>query len=214
MRTAEEHARAAREAREQAGQSSSSHSQDEREEKIPDGFSPLDYLKEGIHEEDILIGDGFLERHSTLIMIAQSGVGKSSAATQTCCCWACGQGGMSAFDLNPFNGCPLRIVMIQSEDSRNDLYRQSLIVDGLSFSKADRELISDNFRIFTVRGKIGVKAIGSIRAILDKTNGCDILVLNPMSAYGEGDLSRTEDCVTFLYALWSPVLDDYGCGSW
>jgi len=214
MRTAEEHARAAREAREQAGQSSSSHSQDEREEKIPDGFSPLDYLKEGIHEEDILIGDGFLERHSTLIMIAQSGVGKSSAATQTCCCWACGQGGMSAFDLNPFNGCPLRIVMIQSEDSRNDLYRQSLIVDGLSFSKADRELISDNFRIFTVRGKIGVKAIGSIRAILDKTNGCDILVLNPMSAYGEGDLSRTEDCVTFLYALWSPVLDDYDCGSW
>lgn len=210
MKTAQEHEQAAREAREQAEQSNS---QEAKEEKIPDGFSPLDYLKEGIHEEDILIGDGFLERRSTLITIAQSGVGKSSATTQTCCCWACGQGGTKAFDLNPFNS-PLRIVMIQNEDSRNDLYRQSLIVDGLSFSKADKELISRNFRIFTVRGKIGVHAIASIKRILDKTNGCDILVLNPMSAYAEGDLSRTEDCVTFLYALWSPVLDDYDCGGW
>jgi hypothetical protein len=86
--------------------------------------------------------------------------------------------------------------------------------DGLSFSKAAKELISRNFKIFTLRGKIGFKAIGSIKAILDKTNGCDVLVLNPMSAYAEGDLSRTEDCVTFLYALWSPVLDDYDCGGW
>jgi len=210
MRTAEEHAQAAREAREQAGQQNNSHPQ---EESIPDGFSPIDYLNAGIHEEDILIGDGFLERRSTLITIAQSGVGKSSAATQTCCCWACGQGGTRAFDLNPFNG-PLRIVMIQNEDSRNDLHRQSLIVDGLNFDKADRALIADNFKIFTVRGKIGNNAIGSVRAILDKTSGCDILVLNPMSAYAEGDLSRTEDCVMFLYALWSPVLDDYDCGGW
>jgi hypothetical protein len=213
MRTAQEHEQAAREAREQAGQPNSSQQQKENEERIPDGFSPIDYLTAGIHEEDILIGDGFLERHSTLITIAQSGVGKSSAATQTCCCWACGQGGTRAFDLNPFNG-PLRIVMIQSEDSRNDLHRQSLIVEGLNFDKTARALISCNFKIFTVRGKIGINAIGSIRAILDKTNGCDILVLNPMSAYAEGDLSRTEDCVTFLYALWSPILDDYNCGGW
>jgi hypothetical protein len=211
MRTAQEHEQAAREAREQAGNSNSSHQK--AQEVIPDGFSPIDYLAAGIHEEDILIGDGFLERHSTLITIAQSGVGKSSAAAQTCCCWACGQGGMKAFDLNPIGG-PLRIVMIQSEDSRNDLHRQSLIVDGLNFDKTARGLIADNFKIFTLRGKIGGKAIGSIRAILDKTGGCDVLVLNPMSAYAEGDLSRTEDCVEFLYALWSPVLDDYNCAGW
>jgi AAA domain len=212
MKTAQELEQAARDAREKASHPSD-FSQDEQE-RTPEGFSPLDYLREGIHEEDILIGDGFLERRSTLITIAQSGIGKSSAATQTCCCWACGQGGVKAFDLSPFNDAPLRVVMIQSEDSRNDLYRQSLIIGGLSFSTEAKDLISHNFKIFTLRGKIGFKAIESVRAILDTTDGCDILVLNPMSAYAEGDLSRTEDCVMFLYALWSAVLDDYDCGGW
>jgi hypothetical protein len=218
MMNSDEQKRAAQEAREKAEREARAQArnadQDQTKEKIPDGFSPIDYLKEGLHEEDILIGNGFLERRSTLITIAQSGVGKSSAAAQTCCCWACGQGGTNAFDLDAFNDRPLRVVMIQNEDSRNDLYRQSLIVEGLSFSKNAKELISRNFRIFTVRGKIGYEAIGSIRKILDKTNGCDILVLNPMSAYAQGDLSRTEDCVRFLYTQWSPVLDDYDCGGW
>jgi hypothetical protein len=212
MRTADEHKAAAQEARKRtASAAGNKNSQTPTEENLPEGFSPVDYLAQGLHPEDLLLGEGFLERRSTLLTIAQSGVGKSSAAMQSCCCWATGR---TAFDLDPFNGKRLRIVMIQNEDSRNDLHRQSLIVEALNIDAKAKDLLHQNFRIFTVRGKIGIAAIGTIKAILDKQDGCDLLVLNPMSAYAAGDLAKTEDCVDFLYTLWSPLLDDYNCGGW
>jgi hypothetical protein len=173
--------------------------------------SPLSYLQAGIHHEDILLGEGFLERGAALLLIAQSGVGKSVVAMQAGSCWAISQ---TAFDLQPYQNKNLRIVMIQNEDSRNDLYRQSLMLDALSFSTEKRNLLDENFRIFTVRGKLGLQAIGAIRSILDKRSATDLLVLNPMSAYAQGDLANTEDCVEFLYGQLSPLLDDYNCAGW
>jgi hypothetical protein len=174
------------------------------------GGSPLDYLDRGLHDEDILVGDGWLERGGAFILVAQSGVGKSLAILQTCCCWACGKGGPYAFFLEPCR--PLRIVIIQNEDSRNDLYRQSLVLNALELSNEQTELVRTNLWIETLRGKLGKDAITFIRRILDLRSGCDLVVLNPLSAYVEGDLTRTEDAVEFLYGQFSPLLDDYQCG--
>jgi hypothetical protein len=181
------------------------------EESFYQEGSPLSYLKEGLHNEDILLGDGFLERGSTMMLIAQSGVGKSSAAMQACCCWACGK---SAFDFQQPADKPLSIVMIQNEDSRNDLYRQSLVLGGMGFDLETQELIDKNFRIITLRGKLGPTAVMAIRKILDTKSSTDLLVINPMSAYAKGDLTKPEDCVEFLYGQFSPLLDDYHCGGW
>ena len=175
------------------------------------GGSPLDYLYQGLHYEDILVGNGWLERGSAFFLVAQSGIGKSHMVAQICICWACGKGGPYAFFLEPFNGHPLRIVIIQNEDSRNDLYRQSLVLDALELTEAQRILVGTNLWIETLRGKLGKEAIGSIRRILDLRDGCDLVVLNPLSAYVEGDLTRTEDAVEFLYGQFSPLLDDYNC---
>jgi hypothetical protein len=176
------------------------------------GGSPLDYLDQGLHSEDILVGNGWLERGSAFFLVAQSGIGKSHILTQICICWACGKGGPHAFFLDPFNGRPLRIVIIQNEDSRNDLYRQSLVLGALELTKAERILVRTNLWIETLRGKLGKDAIQFIRRILDLRNGCDLVVLNPLSAYVKGDLTRTEDAVEFLYGQFSPLLDDYECG--
>ena len=176
------------------------------------GGSPLDYLDQGLHPEDILVGNGWLERGSAFFLVAQSGIGKSHILAQICICWACGKGGPHAFFLDPFNGRPLRIVIIQNEDSRNDLYRQSLVLGALELTKAQRILVGTHLWIETLRGKLGKSAIQSIRRILDLRNGCDLVVLNPLSAYVKGDLTRTEDAVEFLYGQFSPLLDDYKCG--
>jgi hypothetical protein len=175
------------------------------------GGSPLDYLNQGLHSEDILVGNGWLERGSAFFLVAQSGIGKSHMIAQICICWACGKGGPHAFFLEPFNGRPLRIVIIQNEDSRNDLYRQSLVLRALELSNEQRELVRANLWIETLRGKLGTEAIGSMRRILDRRNGCDLVVLNPLSAYVKGDLTRTQDAVEFLYGQFSPLLDDYNC---
>ena len=176
------------------------------------GGSPLYYLNRGVHSEDILVGNGWLERGSAFFLVAQSGIGKSHIVEQICCCWACGKGGPHAFFLNPFEGRSLRIVIIQNEDSQNDLYRQSLVLNALDLSQEQLDLVRTNLWIETLRGKLGTDAIQFIRRILDLRNGCDLVVLNPLSAYVQGDLTRTEDAVEFLYGQFSPLLDDYQCG--
>ena len=176
------------------------------------GGSPIDYLQKGINTKDILIGDGWLERGGTFLLVAQSGIGKSLAIFQIACCWACGKGGPHAFFLDPYNGKPLRIVIIQNEDSPNDLHRQSRLLNALGLTKEQNDLVHENLWIETVRGKLGLQAIETFRKILELRKPCDILILNPLSAYASGDLTRTEDAVEFLYGQFAPLLDHYECG--
>jgi hypothetical protein len=167
------------------------------------GNSPVGYLKAGICPEDILLGDGFLERASAVLLAGPSGIGKSSIAMQVGCCWSCGA---IAFDFKPPRA--LRIVMMQHEDSRNDLVRQS---ESLRFLGLDKELIHQNFWIETVRGKIGPEAIIIMRDLV-KWHRADILMLNPLSAYHDGDISHNKDNIEFLYGHLGAVLDELRIG--
>jgi hypothetical protein len=74
------------------------------------------------------------------------------------CCWACGE---PAF----YFGVPhaMRILMIQNEDSKNDIVRQSALMNHLGL---DHSLINQNFWIETVRGLIGLDAPKSFRYFL------------------------------------------------
>jgi hypothetical protein len=156
----------------------------------PAGNTPIGYLKAGIRQEDILLGDGFLERGSACLLAGPSGIGKSSIALQSGCCWSCG---VEAFNLSPPR--PLRIVMIQNEDSHNDLVRMSEMLHHLNL---DRLLIEKNFWIETLRGKIGPSAV---RIMTDLTQWwkADLLLINPISAYHDGDISQNKDNIKFLY---------------
>ena len=44
----------------------------------PIGNTPVGYLSRGIRTEDILLGNGFLERASAVLLAGPSGIGKSS----------------------------------------------------------------------------------------------------------------------------------------
>jgi hypothetical protein len=167
------------------------------------GNSPVDYLKAKICSEDILLGDGFLERASAVLLAGPSGIGKSSIAMQVGCCWSCGE---TAFDFKPPR--TLRIVMMQHEDSRNDLVRQS---ESLRFLGLNEQLIHRNFWIETVRGKIGPEAISVMRDLV-KWHRADILMLNPLSAYHNGDISQNKDNIKFLYGELGALLDELRIG--
>jgi hypothetical protein len=169
----------------------------------PKGNTPIGYLQHGICQEDILLGDGFLERGSAGLLAGPSGIGKSSIAMQMGCCLGCGR---TAFDISPPR--QLRIVMMQHEDSRNDLVRQSELARSLSL---DPELIHKNFWIETVRGKIGYAAVKVMRELV-KWWRADLLLLNPLSAYHDGDISQNKDNVKFLYGELGALLDELRIG--
>lgn len=169
----------------------------------PKGDSPVGYLQTGISYSDILVGNGFLERGSGILIAGPSGIGKSSIAMQTGCYWACGQ---SAFDLLASGS--LRIVMMQHEDSRNDLFRMSELV---RWSGLRSDVIQQNFWIETVRGAIGMRAIAIMRDLV-KWHRADVLILNPLTAYHDGNISENRDNVKFLYGELGGLLDELRIG--
>jgi hypothetical protein len=169
----------------------------------PKGNTPVGYLKQGICTRDILLGNGFLERASAVLLAGPSGIGKSSIAMQAGCCWACGA---AAFDLEPPQAW--RIVMMQNEDSGNDLVRQS---ESLRFLELDQTLVQENFWIETVRGKIGHAAIKVMRELVN-WHKADILILNPLSAYHDGDISLNRDNIKFLYGDLGALLEELRIG--
>lgn len=169
----------------------------------PKGNSPAVYYKKAIEKNDILIGNGFLERDSAILIVGSSGIGKSSIGMQIGCCWACGA---SAFDL--YATGQLRIVMMQHEDSTNDLIRMSQV---LRWCGLDPVLVEKNFWIETVRGKIGPEAVALMRELV-RWWGADLLILNPLSAYHDGDISRNEDNIRFLYGDIGALLTEFHIG--
>ena len=168
----------------------------------PKGNSPIWYRKQGVRAEDILLGEGFLERGTACLLAGSSGIGKSSIAMQMGCCWSCGQ---PAFFLETPR--PLRIVMVQNEDSNNDLVRMSEVTRHLGL---DEVLIDKNFWIETVRGKVGPDAVVVMRELVE-WHRADLLILNPLSAYHAGDISSNKDNIAFLYGELGRLLDEKSC---
>jgi hypothetical protein len=167
------------------------------------GNSPVGYLSRGICQNDILVGNGYLERGSAMLIAGPSGVGKSSVAMQTGCCWSCGA---TAFEFSSVR--PLRIAMMQHEDSGNDLIRMSQVVRYLGL---DQNLIHKNFWIETVRGKTGKAAVEIMRALCQWWRA-EILILNPLTGYHDGDISQNRDNIRFLYDAVGEVLDELKIG--
>jgi hypothetical protein len=85
--------------------------------------------------------------------------------------------------------------MIQNEDSHNDLVRMSEVLRHLN---VDPDLIEKNFWIENVRGKIGFEAVAVMGELIQQWKA-DLLLINPISAYHEGDISQNKDNVKFLY---------------
>ena len=148
----------------------------------PSGNTPIGYLKRGVRREDILLADGLLERGHAGLLAGYSGIGKSGIAMQMGCCWATGK---EAFDLCPPQA--LGIVMVQHEDSENDLARMSQVVRSLQL---DEGLVAKNFWIETLRGEIGSDAISIMRQLL-AWRKADLLLINPLSAYHDGVSAKT-----------------------
>lgn len=168
------------------------------------GDTPIGYLQRGVRQDDILLEDGLLERGHAGLLAGYSGIGKSGIAMQMGCCWSCGK---EAFYLCPPR--PLRIVMVQHEDSKNDLARMSQVVRSLGL---DENLIRQNFWIETLRGVIGQEAI-NIMDELVKQRKADLLLINPLSAYHDGDITQNKDNIHFLYRQLGHLLDEAKIGS-
>jgi hypothetical protein len=148
-------------------------------------------------DPNVLLGDDdYLGRGGGMVLISYAGAGKSSLVMQMGLNWGIGR---PAFGLRS-NG-PLKVLMIQGEDSARYLGKVAASYAASARLKAEeRKLLERNVLIQEVKGVAGAAFLSRIERLIDKYEP-DIVVINPVYLYVEGDISNSADVKPFLLGL-------------
>jgi hypothetical protein len=156
-----------------------------------------------------VLGKLWLEKGSYGTVLGLSGIGKSVIAMQAAFCAACGR---AVFDI-PVDR-PLRVLLAQAEDSKNDLTKQvNGLFSGLQLTEEEQQLIKTNFDVITIEcGDRGEALFANLRKVL-KGSRIDLLILNPLFAFVEGSMANAEAVNTFLRVQLERFCKEKGCAA-
>lgn len=144
-------------------------------------------------DRSILLGDRYLNRGDGGVLVSTSGVGKSSMSLQAASKWALGQ---DFFGIKP-NG-ELRSLIIQSEDSDGDIGEVWFSLQHcLELSLEEREKIGRNVLLVTNRVHRGAAFVAELRKLI-RLHKPDLVWVNPLQAFIDGDVTDSQDLGAFL----------------
>lgn len=158
----------------------------------------------------------FLCRGGSLLLVGQTGQGKSSLAMQAALCWAAG---LPLFGIEP-NG-PLRVLLLQGENNDGDLAEAR---DGVAWEVESATEFEDSGQVETLRELWGRKVAvisenaRAGQALMQALNVAmaefkpDLLIIDPAFSYVDGDASSAADVGRFLRQGLNPLLSAHDCG--
>lgn len=173
-----------------------------------DLFTPIPWteLKKPVSRENTLLGDRFLERPGGLLLFGPAGCGKSVAGLQGCYEWAAGLDGLH---IKPPR--PLRIVIIQTEDSLDDTREALAGIRSSSFLKPEHHQLAEQNLIILPPVPAGDPlALAHYMDSAAARFSPDILYVNPLLAFCPGDPSREMGGI--LYQCVDPVIKRHHVG--
>lgn len=144
-------------------------------------------------DASVLLGNRYLNRGDGIILSGPSGMGKSSMQMQMAACWALGI---------PFHGIgangPLRSLIIQSEDSDGDIAEVwASIIHAMRLNTEQRLELDARVRIVTDRVNRGIRFLSALKSHLAGFTP-DLVWLNPLQAFIDGDVTESRDLGAFL----------------
>lgn len=155
-----------------------------------------------------VLGDCWLERGTFGVLIGSSGMGKSQAAVQMAIEAA---SGLPIFGIQTPK--PLNVLVVQSEDSKNDLIKQVQCIRMLAAAPALLKRVRPNFNIIVTnrRGWNLFNWLEELYTDTDTNEVCDapdLFILNPAFAFfDEGaSVEDSKDAGYFLRGLLMPFL--------
>jgi hypothetical protein len=144
-------------------------------------------------DRSILLGNRFLNRGDGGVISSTSGVGKSSMSLQAAVLWALA---MDFFGIKP-NGA-LKSLVVQSEDSEGDVAEVwASIKFKLQLTEAQVRIVEQRVIIVSDRTHRGAAFIANLRLLVRKHKP-DIVWINPLQAFIDGDVTDSKDLGKFL----------------
>jgi hypothetical protein len=168
--------------------------------RFPAGKSIYGFSRSKIDDSNTLLGNRFLCRGGGILLVAPSGMGKSTFTMQAAALWSCGR---SAFDISPHKA--LRILIVQSEDDDGDCIEMSEMIDHLGLSDDEKQLVDANTVVIRCNDLTSEKFLQALDARLSESK-FDLVIINPYSSYLGADVVDTEANIRFLHVGLNPLL--------
>lgn len=170
-------------------------------------FSDLGELTPEDEDPTILFRHNWLAQGQSFMLVSSSGVGKSSMSVQMSFFWSQGLEFLAA----PMR--PLKVCIIQSEDSDRDLkeQREGMRIGFAEHCEWSRDLIAKaESEVVISPDFVGYAGDRFIERLKDfqRTNRFDLIVINPVQAFFGGDVSSQEDVSHFCREGLDPIMKD------
>ena len=153
-----------------------------------------------------LLGDRWVCQGGQLLIVGQSGVGKSSLTVQASMFWALG---LPFFGIKPKR--QLKSLFIQAENDTGDMAEivqgvMSYVVANANMPQAQAvKLLTENITFARVTSQTGADFIDVVGRLLDKKGDCDLVFGDPLLSYIGDDISQQSVASSFLRGLCNPI---------
>lgn len=150
-----------------------------------------------------VIGNRWLCRGGSLLLLGQSGVGKSCLNLQLAGAWATGDPtlcGLLAFNMIPKR--PLKIVLVQAENDLGDMAEvwQGVFSRMRGMPSETRKMLEENLTIFRNTDCIGDSFLNMYMELCHDLKP-DMVIVDPLLSYIGNDINDQEVCSMFCHNL-------------
>jgi hypothetical protein len=167
----------------------------------------FDYLLTADRKNDPnnILGNRWLCKGGSLLIVGQSGTGKSSLMMQAAVHWALGR---DFFGIKPVK--PLRSIILQAENDALDC-GESLqdVVAGAYLDSAEIAQLRDHLAIYRDTVSTGTTFTAALKALIIE-HRADIVFVDPLLSFAGIDVSDQEQASKFLRHDLAPILLETG----
>ncbi|MBN8457555.1 MAG: AAA family ATPase [Verrucomicrobia bacterium] len=176
--------------------------QKEADAPSSDAIMPISLLAtyDTSHDPNNILGKRWLCRGGSLVVVGQSGIGKSSLCMQLMILWALG---LPAFNITPVR--PLRSLLIQAENDVGDLAEMYQGVRrGMGITPEQEAILEENIIIYRDTTRTGSDFVHAASALVDRHKP-DLAWADPLLNYIGDEISDqrviSEFCCKMLNAV-------------
>ena len=179
-----------------------------RDKKLGPVQMNIEAMKTFERKEDpnSVIGNRWLCKGGSLLLVSQSGVGKSSFALQFL---------VSLCINRQFFGIkakrPLRVVMLQAENDHGDVaeaYQD--ITAGMNLYASEQQTLDENLFIYRDTNSVGQVFLDQMRALIE-LHRADVILVDPLLSFAGIEVADQKQMTEFLRHGVAKILEETGC---